>query len=491
MKPGESAASIAVLPRRSQTWRASAIVASDVAWPRTSSTSGMSGTGFMKCRPTTRAGRAVAAPSAVMDTDEVLEANVTCGAQMASSAAKSARFAAASSAMASTMKSAFAHLSSVSTHVMRDSVPSRFVASMVPFATNRSRLERMADLARSYAAAEASWTTTSKPACAKTCAMPAPMVPAPTTATDVGVVMSAAFVCNHQRAHGIGTKKPLEAAHEQRPRAQEFLPPRLRARRKMEHAVLPGGRGCPRERRAGGQRPGEQHLALGRGLVGERGAKRAGGSAVEPFHARIVARRCGILTGMTLVLASASPRRAELLQSAGFTFDVRSVDIDERRLAGEPAETYVQRVAWAKAEAVAALCPDDVVLAADTAVVLGDGMSGSPAVVLGKPVDAADAIRMLRTLSGRTHEVQTGVAIVAGARRVGLVESTRVWFSALSEDDLAWYVATGEPMDKAGAYAIQGGASRFIPRIDGSYSNVVGLPVAQVTEALRLFMSGR
>jgi septum formation protein len=181
---------------------------------------------------------------------------------------------------------------------------------------------------------------------------------------------------------------------------------------------------------------------------------------------------------MSLVLASASPRRADLLRAAGFTFDVRPVDVDEQRLPAEPPATYVLRVAGEKAHAAAGLWPDDAVLAADTAVVLdGD--------VFGKPAGAADAARMLRRLSGQVHEVLTGVVVVAGPRREGLVDVSRVWFNRLSESDIAWYVASGEPMDKAGAYAVQGLASRFISRIEGAYANVVGLPVARLTDLLR------
>ena len=200
---------------------------------------------------------------------------------------------------------------------------------------------------------------------------------------------------------------------------------------------------------------------------------------------------------MALVLASASPRRAELLRAAGYTFDVHPVDVDESRTPDEAPDAYVRRVALAKADAAAALFPDDVVLAADTTVALGDpeqpeqDESVMPRVILAKPADAGQAADMLRRLSGRVHEVLTGVALAAGPRGMTFVESTRVWFERLSEEDIAWYVASGEPMDKAGAYAIQGLASRFIPRIEGSYTNVVGLPVARVDAALRELLNGR
>ena len=169
-----------------------------------------------------------------------------------------------------------------------------------------------------------------------------------------------------------------------------------------------------------------------------------------------------------LILASASPRRAELLRLAGFTFDVLVADVDETVHPGESPEASVRRVAERKAEAVRPRAGKRPVLAADTAVVVDD-------LILGKPADAADATRMLRLLSGRTHVVMTGVCVDG----VSEVESTEVEFSRLTDDEIAWYVASGEPMGKAGAYAIQGLASRFITRIHGSYSNVVGLPIAR------------
>jgi septum formation protein len=181
---------------------------------------------------------------------------------------------------------------------------------------------------------------------------------------------------------------------------------------------------------------------------------------------------------MRLILASASPRRRELLSAAGFVFDVDAVEVDERRTDGETPAAYVERLARAKAHAAAAQRePATAVLGADTVVVVDDE-------VLGKPRDAADATRMLRLLSGRAHEVLTGVALTGQDGTVSRVERTTVWFAPLSETDIAWYVASGEPMGKAGAYAIQALASRFIPRIEGSYTNVVGLPVTTVVELL-------
>lgn len=171
-----------------------------------------------------------------------------------------------------------------------------------------------------------------------------------------------------------------------------------------------------------------------------------------------------------VLLASASPRRQALLAAACIACDVDPVDVDERRRAGESPETYVERLARDKAAAGAARHPARIVIGADTAVVI-DGE------ILGKPRDADDAAGMLRRLSGRTHEVLTGVAVAAGGGVRASVDRTIVWFDRLTDADIAEYVATGEPMDKAGAYAIQGWASRVIPRIEGSYSNVVGLPV--------------
>lgn len=185
-----------------------------------------------------------------------------------------------------------------------------------------------------------------------------------------------------------------------------------------------------------------------------------------------------------LILASASPRRRKLLTQAGFDFEVRPADIDESPLADEPAAAYVERLAIEKAQAVCSLydiaAGPVTVLAADTAVVLPDG------VILGKPANAADARRMLGLLSGRTHAVMTGLAAVssAGNGLVSAVEITQVTCHVLTDAEIAEYVATGEPLDKAGAYAIQGYAARWIPRIEGDYFNVVGLPIARTVGLL-------
>jgi septum formation protein len=178
-----------------------------------------------------------------------------------------------------------------------------------------------------------------------------------------------------------------------------------------------------------------------------------------------------------LILASASPRRAELLTAAGIDFEVMPADVDESMDVEDTPEGYVRRVAQLKAEAVRPRAGDRPVLGADTIVIVGNA-------VLGKPSDTADAGRMLRLLSGREHTVMTGVCLINPAAESGRVQMsttrTSVGFAALTDEEISWYVASGEPMDKAGAYAIQGLASRFVTRIDGSYSNVVGLPVALV-----------
>ena len=229
---------------------------------------------------------------------------------------------------------------------------------------------------------------------------------------------------------------------------------------------------------------------------------------------------------MRLVLASASPRRAELLTAAGFTFDILATSIDETRRSDETPRDYVRRLAAEKAAATLARLndepsiagsgrlaartgqtwrgpgeshvssqqrrspdppdlanpPDDrmelVVVGADTTVVVEDE-------ILGKPMDSRDAERMLRLLSGGRHIVMTGVCVRSAGAMADAVDETQVCVHALTDEQIAWYVASGEGVDKAGAYAIQGLASRFISRIEGSYSNVVGLPVATLDELIR------
>jgi septum formation protein len=194
-----------------------------------------------------------------------------------------------------------------------------------------------------------------------------------------------------------------------------------------------------------------------------------------------------------LVLASASPRRADLLRAAGFTFETRPVDVDETVRGGELPDAYVRRLAVKKAARAWKMVDSDddpagagadgqndpvVVIGADT-VVLVDGD------ILGKPRDDVEAERMIRRLSGRRHEVMTGVSIYAADFERGCIETTMVDCLAMTDADVSWYVASGEGRDKAGAYAIQGLASRFMTRVEGSYTNVVGLPVHAVFGLLR------
>jgi septum formation protein len=183
---------------------------------------------------------------------------------------------------------------------------------------------------------------------------------------------------------------------------------------------------------------------------------------------------------MRLILASASPRRAELLSSAGFQFEVSPADVDETPKPSESPTTYALRVAFDKALAVGARRrdADGVVLSADT-VVVANG------VILGKPADAVDAVRMLRLLANAVHDVHTAVVIRAPAGERAEVVTTRVTFLPLDDEEIASYVASGEPEGKAGAYAIQGRAARFVDRIEGSWSNVVGLPLATVYRLLK------
>lgn len=181
-----------------------------------------------------------------------------------------------------------------------------------------------------------------------------------------------------------------------------------------------------------------------------------------------------------LILASASPRRRELLASAGLDCRIDAAHVDETLRPDEAPAAYAERLACAKAAAVAVRWPQDPVLGADTVVIV-DGE------ILGKPAGAADAARMLRRISGRSHTVLTAVAIAWRGVMRSAVESTDVWVDALTDAEIEAYVASGEPMDKAGAYAIQGLASRFIPKIAGSYANVVGLPVTTVLRLLSTY----
>ncbi len=184
-----------------------------------------------------------------------------------------------------------------------------------------------------------------------------------------------------------------------------------------------------------------------------------------------------------LYLASRSPRRNELLARLDIPFQVLDMEIPEVRAADESPEDYVRRVAQDKARAGLALVagdPDAVVLGSDTEVVLGDR-------VYGKPADAGDAAAMLRSLAGHTHRVITVVALAAQGRQDAVVVESEVTFAAMDEAAIAGYVASGEPMGKAGGYAIQGGAERWISRLSGSYSGVMGLPLQQAAALLREF----
>ncbi len=183
-------------------------------------------------------------------------------------------------------------------------------------------------------------------------------------------------------------------------------------------------------------------------------------------------------TSTKIILASASPRRAEILRAAGFDFEIAASNIDESPLPNERPEDMVMRLALAKAHSVASTHKsrqNEIILAADTIVVIGNQ-------ILGKPNTPDRAREMLRELRGREHAVITGVALLAlpSQESVLAAETTRVWFSQMSDAEIEEYVLTGEPLDKAGAYAIQGLASRFIPKIEGCYFNVVGLPIARV-----------
>ena len=183
-----------------------------------------------------------------------------------------------------------------------------------------------------------------------------------------------------------------------------------------------------------------------------------------------------------LVLASGSPRRSEIMNSVGWEFVKAVPDIDESERDGEGPEIYVQRLAKEKAEAVGASYPDQIVLAADTTVVIDDG-------IIGKPVDLDDARRMLRMLAGNWHEVLTGIAVMRnGNTEIGL-QRTRVKFAPMNENEINFLAEKGDPLDKAGAYAVQAQAALFIEGIEGDYWNVVGLPISLVYEMVGKVMS--
>jgi septum formation protein len=189
---------------------------------------------------------------------------------------------------------------------------------------------------------------------------------------------------------------------------------------------------------------------------------------------------------LKLILASASPRRAEILRNAGIRFEIWSTDVDESRLDNESPGEYVRRLALAKARAAAdrnpSLAADDLIIGADTVVVVDS-------VILGKPASSVDAKRMLRSIGGRVHEVHTGLALlqISGTQQRVVEEITRVHFMHLNDQEIEDYIATGEPFDKAGAYAIQGIGGRYVTRIEGCYFNVMGLPLTRLWTLLREF----
>jgi len=187
-----------------------------------------------------------------------------------------------------------------------------------------------------------------------------------------------------------------------------------------------------------------------------------------------------------IILASASPRRAEILRTVGWPFEALPVDIDETRHHGESAIDYVQRLAREKATAAGARKPASMIIAADTTVTIDDH-------ILEKPMDESDAVRMLQLLNNRWHRVLTGIAIISPETSGTIVahEETEVKFAPMSDEEIDWYVKTGEPMDKAGAYAIQGLGSRFIEQITGDYFNVVGLPIRLVYEVFVASLTGK
>lgn len=180
---------------------------------------------------------------------------------------------------------------------------------------------------------------------------------------------------------------------------------------------------------------------------------------------------------MKVVLASSSPRRHELLRLIGVEHDVIPADVDESHAPGEKPDAHAERLARTKAEAVAANRPQSLVIGADTIVVVDER-------ILGKPRDVADAARMLRLLSNRTHVVMTAVAVSLAGRTLSLVEKVTVTFRELSDDEIARYIATGEPMDKAGAYGIQGYGATIVRRIEGDYFAVMGLSLVRLVELM-------
>lgn len=190
--------------------------------------------------------------------------------------------------------------------------------------------------------------------------------------------------------------------------------------------------------------------------------------------------KCSITRLPKIILASGSPRRAEILTAVGWSFEKHVADIDESEIEGETPENYVQRLAETKAKKVAESFPDQIVLGADTTVVIENK-------IIGKPVDLTDARRMIEMLSGKQHEVLTGVALVKNENSIVGLQSTKVKIADMSDDEINFLVEKGEPLDKAGAYAVQAQAALFIEKIEGDYWNVVGLPINLVYDLVKEF----
>ena len=273
--------------------------------------------------------------------------------------------------------------------------------------------------------------------------------------------------------HGVRPEHALHARDDDVSRSVDLVCPCPIWNRHHEGAVRQRDGARAMHRRTNGEAPREVDL-FGRQWCAREKRRQHG---VRERRQRVHAIECIIAIHMDLVLASASPRRAELLKSAGFQFAVLSAAIDETARPAESPEDYVRRLAREKAQTTATKAPGATILAADTTVVVDDEM-------LGKPIDPRDARRMLRLLQGRRHRVYTGVALWRLGAVRDAVEATAVDFSPMTAEEIEWYVASGEPFGKAGAYAIQGLASRFVSRIEGSYTNVVGLPIALVHRLL-------
>ncbi len=277
----------------------------------------------------------------------------------------------------------------------------------------------------------------------------------------------------------VGAEHGLQARQNHRPRPLEFrLPASIVDAHRQDASAARVHERHTSQIGADGHAPGARQLLLGKGGLPQQSGDDGVQEILNGLHVGPEKNAQVYHSFVRLVLASASPRRADLLTAAGYVFDVDPADTDESVHPGEGARDYALRVARDKAAAVRPRHPDEYVIAADTIVVV-DG------AILGKPQDEADASRMLGLLAGRVHEVVTAVVVTRGFDERCGIESTQVTFGWLTPDEIAWYVGSGEPRGKAGAYAIQGLASRFVTGIVGSYSNVVGLPVALVCRCLR------